>query len=295
MGRRRGAMVFSAGILVATVALFVVVPKGFLPSEDTGHIEGTTEGAEGISFDVMVAHQREAADIIEADPNVEAFMSFVGGGFGGGGNTGRMSIHLKPRDERLPVDDVIRELNRKLSGITGLRVFMQNPPPIRIGGRFAQSLYQYTLQSTNIDTLYEASRALEQRLAALPQLIDVTSDLKIGNPQVNVSIDRERAASLGVSAQQVEMALYDAYGSRQVCTIYTQDDEYWVIMELLPRYPEGHHRPQPALRALVQGDAGPHELGGDAEPWHRPRGGEPLRAGAVGDAVVQPGAQRRPG
>ncbi|MCG6958166.1 MAG: efflux RND transporter permease subunit [Gemmatimonadetes bacterium] len=236
MGRRRSTMVFSSGVLVATVALFVVVPKGFLPSEDTGHIEGTTEGAQGISYDVMVAHQREASDIVDADPNVEAFMSFVGGGFGGGNNTGRFSIHLKPRGERLPVDKVINELNRKLSGITGLRVFMQNPPPIRIGGRFAQSLYQFTLQSTNIDTLYEASRALERRLATLPQLIDVTSDLKIGNPQVDVSIDRERAASLGVSAQQVETALYDAYGSRQVSTIYTQDDEYWVIMELLPQY-----------------------------------------------------------
>jgi len=236
MGRRRGAMVFSAGILVATVGLFVIVPKGFLPSEDNGSIQASTEAAEGISYEAMVAHQREVADIVGADPNVEAYMSFVGGGFGGGGNTGRLTMHLKPRDERLPVDQVMRELSLKLQGITGLRVFMQNPPPIRIGGRFAQSLYQYTLQSADIDTLYAASRALERRLDALPQLTDVTSDLKVGNPQVEVQIDRERAASLGVSAQQIETALYNAYGSRQVSTIYTQDDEYWVIMELLPPY-----------------------------------------------------------
>ena len=146
----------------------------------------------------------------------------------------------------------MRELSAKLQGITGLRVFMQNPPPIRIGGRFAQSLYQYTLQSANIDTLYAASRELERRLAALPQLIDVTSDLKIGNPQVDVQIDRERAASLGVSAQQIEMALYDAYGSRQVSTIYTQDDEYWVIMELLPPYQKDIIGAEPALRALAR-------------------------------------------
>jgi len=236
MGRRRATMVFSAGVLAATVGLFLIVPKGFLPSEDNGHIEGSTEAAQGIAFQDMVAHTKQINAIIQADPNVEAYMSFMGGGFGGGANTGRLSIHLKPRGERLPINDVIRELSQKFSHVTGLRVFLQNPPPIRIGGRFAQSLYQYTLQSADIDTLYAASRELERRLAAMPQLTDVTSDLKIGNPQINVHIDRERASSMGVTAQQIEMALYDAYGSRQVSTIYTQDDEYWVIMELLPKY-----------------------------------------------------------
>jgi hydrophobic/amphiphilic exporter-1 (mainly G- bacteria), HAE1 family len=236
MGRRRGAMVFSVFILLGTVGLFLVVPKGFLPSEDTGSVQGTTEAAQGVSYEVMVQHSREVADIVKADPNVGAFMLFVGGGFGGGSNTGRLSLHLKPLGERLPVDEVIRELSEKLSRITGVRVFLQNPPPINIGGRRSQSAYQFTLQSANIDTLYASSRELERRLGTLPQLIDVTSDLKIGNPQVDVSIDRERAASLGVSAQQVETALYDAYGARQVSTIYTQDDEYWVIMELLPQY-----------------------------------------------------------
>ncbi len=238
MLRRGAAMVFSVGIVIGTVVLFMLVPKGFLPSEDTGMISGNTEGTEGIAYENMVAHQREVSDILLADPNVGSFMSFVGGGFGGGGNTGRISLHLKPRGERPPVDQIIRELSGKLSGVTGLRVFLSNPPAIRIGGRFAQSEYQFTMHSADIDTLYTASRELEKRLSALPEVVEVSSDLKIGNPQVDVQIDRERAASLGVSAQQVETALYNAYGSRQVSTIYTQDDEYWVIMELLPEYQE---------------------------------------------------------
>ncbi len=236
MEHRRAAMVFSAAVLLGTVGLFIIVPKGFLPSEDNGSISASTEAAEGISFESMVQHQKEINAIIRNDPNVKDFMSFVGGGRGGGGNTGRITMHLQPRNERPGVDAVIHELSQKLNNVTGMRVFLQNPPPIRIGGRFAQSLYQYTLQSPDIDTLYGSSRALEQRLAAMPQLTQVTSDLKIGNPQVNVQIDRERASALGVTAQQIESALYDAYGSRQVSTIYTQDNEYWVIMELMPQY-----------------------------------------------------------
>jgi HAE1 family hydrophobic/amphiphilic exporter-1 len=236
MDHRRATMVFSAVILLGTVVLFVIVPKGFLPSEDNGSISASTEAAEGISFQSMVQHTQEIDSIVSHDPNVEAYMSFVGGGRGGGGNTGRLTIHLKPRNERLGVDQVMHELSQKFNNVTGMRVLLQNPPPIRIGGRFAQSLYQFTLQSPDIDTLYASSRVLEQRLAAMPQLTEVTSDLKIGNPEVNVDINRERASALGVTAQQIESALYDAYGSRQVSTIYTQNNEYWVIMELEPQY-----------------------------------------------------------
>ncbi len=236
MEHRRATLVFSGAILLGTVGLFIVVPKGFLPSEDTGSISGSTEAAEGISFKSMVQHTKQIDSIIAKDPNVKAYMSFVGGGRGGGGNTGRMMMHLKPRNERLGVDQVIDELRRKFQNVTGMRVFLQNPPPIRVGGRFSQSLYQFTLQSPDIDTLYASSRILLQRLQAMPQLTEVTSDLKIGNPQVNVKINRERASALGVTAQQIESALYDAYGARQVSTIYTQNNEYWVIMELEPKY-----------------------------------------------------------
>ncbi len=237
MRHRPAALVFTGLILVGTVGLFVVVPKGFIPSEDNGRVTGSTEAAEGISFEAMVQHTKEINQILKDDPNVENFMSFVGGGPGGGtGNTGRITMHLKPRSERQPVDAVMRELSRKFSGVTGMRVFLQNPPPINIGGRFAQSEYQFTLQSPDIDTLYASSRELQRRLMALPQLTQVTSDLKLGNPQVLVDINRERAAALGVTAAQIESALYDAYGSRQVSTIYTQDNEYWVVMELQPQY-----------------------------------------------------------
>ncbi len=230
--RHKGAtMAFSALILAGTVFLFVVVPKGFLPSEDAGRISVGTEAAEGISFDNMVKHQEEAAAIIMKDPNVQDFMSFVGGG-----NQGRMFMHLKPRGERLGVEQVMQELGRKLNGIPGLRVFLQNPPPIRIGGRSAKSLYQFTLQGPDISALYAGAATLEKRLEREPILRDVASDVQIGNPQVNVQIDRERASSLGVTAQQIETALYDAYGSRQVSTIYTPNNEYWVVMELLPEY-----------------------------------------------------------
>ncbi len=233
MEHRRATIVFSGVILVATAGLFVVVPKGFLPSEDNGSISGSTEAAEGISFSSMVRHTQEIDSIIAKDPNVEAYMAFVGGG---SENTGRFTIHLKPRNERLGVDAVMRELSSKFNGVTGIRVFMQNPPPIRIGGRYSQSLYQFTMESPDIDTLYASSRALEQKLLAMPQLTEVTSDLKMGNPEVEVNINRERASALGVTANQIESALYDAYGSRQVSTIFTQNNEYWVIMELEPKY-----------------------------------------------------------
>ncbi|HET7584753.1 MAG TPA: multidrug efflux RND transporter permease subunit [Gemmatimonadaceae bacterium] len=238
MNRRPLMMLFSAIILVGTIVLGMVVPKGFLPSEDNGHISGTTEMAEGTSYQAMVEHQQQLADIVAHDPNVEAYMSFVGaGGRSSTINNGRLVMHLKPRSERdMNIDEVIRELNKKLSVVPGIRVFLTNPPPINIGGRSSKSLYQFTLQGPDIDELYTASQALEARLRDLPELEDVTSDLQIKSPQVDVQIDRDRAASLGISVDQIESALYDAYGARQVSTIFTQNNQYWVIMELEPQY-----------------------------------------------------------
>jgi HAE1 family hydrophobic/amphiphilic exporter-1 len=238
MDHRRTVMGFSLGILIGTVVLFVVVPKGFIPSEDTGQIFGTTEAAEGTAFDAMVAKQRAAAAILAADPDIEDFMSTVAGGGGGGStNQGRLFINLKPRSERRrSADEIIRDLNPRLAQVPGLRVYLNNPPAINIGGRVSKSQYQFTLQGSDIEGLYEGSNELLERLQELPALDDVTSDLQIGNPQVNVHIDRDRAAALGVTARQIEEALYDAYGSRQISTIYTPSDQYWVILELLPQY-----------------------------------------------------------
>ncbi len=234
MGRRPLALAVSAAILVGTVVLFVIVPKGFLPSEDNSQAFGITETVQGTSFDEMMGHQLRIMAIAGQDPNVQDFMSFIGGGQM---NQGRIFMHLKPRSQRrLSADQVIQELNPKFSTVPGIRVYLQNPPPIRIGGQLTKSLYQFTLQSPDMAALYDASKQLETKLHNLPDLVDVTSDLQISNPQATVQIVRDRAASLGVTAKQVENALYDAYGSGQVSTIYTPTNQYWVEMELLPEY-----------------------------------------------------------
>jgi HAE1 family hydrophobic/amphiphilic exporter-1 len=238
MSHRGQAMAFSALILIGTIVLFRVVPKGFIPSEDQEQLTATTETAEGTSYDAMVEHQRAAAAIVAEDPNVDGFMSSVGGG----GristvNQGRLIMHLKPRAEReLSADEVARSLSQKLAAVPGMRVFISNPPVINIGGRSSKSEYQFTLTSSDIEALYDASAVLEQRMQQIPGLTDVTSDLQIKNPQVQVEIARDRAAALGIDVNQIESALYNAYGARQVSTIYTPNDQYWVVMELLPQY-----------------------------------------------------------
>jgi hydrophobic/amphiphilic exporter-1 (mainly G- bacteria), HAE1 family len=238
MDHRPLAMAFGAVILVGTIVLGRIVPKGFIPSEDQSQLYATTEAAEGTSYDAMVKHQLAAAAIVQDDPNVNGSMSAVGGGGGSSAvNQGRLIMNLKPRDQRtMSADEVARSLTQKLSAVPGLRAFVQNPPVINIGGRAAKSLYQFTLQSSDIEALYAGAGALEQRLHEVPGLTDVTSDLQIKNPQVQVSIDRDRAAALGIDVNQIESALYNAYGARQVSTIYTPNDQYWVVMELLPQY-----------------------------------------------------------
>jgi HAE1 family hydrophobic/amphiphilic exporter-1 len=236
--RRKGLVMLVFLFLIAgTVFFFMKIPKGFLPSEDTGQIFAFTEAAQGISFDAMKEHQKEAAAVVAADPNVDSFMSSIGAsGMSAATNTGRMFIRLKPRKEREHVDKVIQEFRPKLAQLTGFKVFMQNLPPIRIGGMLTKSQYQFTLQSTDTGELYKYTPVLESKLRAIPILQDVTSDLQITNPQVNVQIDRDKSAALGVSAQQIEDALYTAYGSRQISTIYAPNNQYDVIMELLPQY-----------------------------------------------------------
>jgi HAE1 family hydrophobic/amphiphilic exporter-1 len=146
-------------------------------------------------------------------------------------------MNLKPPGEReMNADEVARSLSQKLAAVPGIRVFISNPPVINIGGRSSKSDYQFTLQSSDIEALYQGAAALEQRLDDVPGLTDVTSDLQIKNPQVQVTIDRDRAAALGIDVNQIENALYNAYGARQVSTIYTPNDQYWVVMELLPQY-----------------------------------------------------------
>ena len=235
---RRATMIVSAAVLVATVWLFMVMPTGFLPSEDIGQAFAFTEAAQGISFDGMAQHQQALAAIVGADPNVDAYMSSIGAtGPNATSNSGRIFMRLKPRSQReLTADQVIEELRPKLARVPGIRAFLQNPPPIRIGGTLTKSLYQLTLQGADTNELYKYAPRLEERLRAIRGLQDVTSDLQIKNPQVSVRIDRDKATALGLSAQQVEDALYTAYGARWVSTIYAPTNEYRVLMEVAPQY-----------------------------------------------------------
>lgn len=238
LGFRRATMVLTLLMTAATVWLFVRMPTGLLPSDDIGGIFAFTEGAQGASFEEMKSHQLRLVDIVFQDPNIEAFMSFVGaGGSRVASNGGFMFLKLKPRAERkLNADQVIQGLRPKVMSVPGIMMFMQNPPPIRLEATLAKAQYQFVLQSPDTEDLYMNASAFEEKLRGKPMLQDVTSDLQIKNPQVNLDINRDRAAALGITAHQIEETLYSAYGSRQVSTIYSPTNQYKVIMELEPQY-----------------------------------------------------------
>jgi HAE1 family hydrophobic/amphiphilic exporter-1 len=237
MAHPRIVMAFSLVILAATGFLYMNIPKGFLPSEDQGQLFAFTEGIQGISFEDMIRHQQEAARIVGQSPYVANYMSTVGGGgVNAALNSGRIFARLTDRKTRPHVDKIIEELRPKLMQIPGINVYLQNLPPIRIGGQLTKSQYQVTLQSPDTNELYQYAPQLEQRLRGLPQLQDVTSDLQIKNPQVTVSINRDKAAALNVDPRTLEDALYSAYGARQISTIYAPNNQYKVIMELEPQY-----------------------------------------------------------
>jgi HAE1 family hydrophobic/amphiphilic exporter-1 len=231
-------MALSGMLLLATAYLFIVMPKEFIPSEDTGQIFGFTEASQDTSFDAMVRHQKAVDRVIAQEPAVAAFMSSAGaGGPSASGNMGRVFLRLKPRAERrLSADELIQKLRLKFAGIPGIKVYLQNPPVIRVGGHLTKSPYQYTIQGPSIDELYYWAPIIETKFRNLPELQDVTSDLQIVSPQVVLDIDRKKATALGVTAQQIEDTLYSAYGSRQVSTIYAPNNEYQVILEVEPKY-----------------------------------------------------------
>jgi hydrophobic/amphiphilic exporter-1 (mainly G- bacteria), HAE1 family len=237
--KHRRTMVFvTVVVTVLTGVLFVIVPKGFVPTTDIGQIFGQVEAIEGISYDAMVAHQKQVAAVLAADPNIEAFMSSAGGRGGfGGSNTGFFFARLKPMGIRtLTSDEVVNELRPKLAQIPGVRVYAQTPPSIRVGGRLSRAQYQLTLTGPDTTELYHSAPLLEGKLRANPMLVDVSSDLQLKNPQIDIDIDRDKASSLGVTARQIEEALYTAYGSRQISTIFAPNNQYRVIMELAPQY-----------------------------------------------------------
>jgi len=238
LNHRLATLLISGLIFIVTIVLFMTFSYGFLPSEDIGQIFGFTEAAQGISFESMKEHQLAVTEVIRQDPNVDSFSSMAGaGGPSLTGNLGRVFISLKPRSERrLNADEIIQELRLKVAKIPGIQVFLQNPPPLRIGGQLTKGQYQFTLQSPEIKELYEHASRLEAKMRELPGLQDVNSDLQINNPQINVEIDRDRASALGITANQIEDALFNAYGARQISTIFTSINQYQVIIELEPEY-----------------------------------------------------------
>jgi HAE1 family hydrophobic/amphiphilic exporter-1 len=222
----------------ATYLVYRQLPVGFIPSQDTDQLSATTEFTEDASFDVMAKLQQEVADIVAKNPNVETFFSNVNAGnANNGSNSGRMQLRLKHGEERTDTpEQIIEQLRPQVNKIPGVRTSFQNPPLIRIGGQQSRSLYQYTLQAQDLNELYTAAAAMEKAFRDIPELSDVASDLKISSPLVVVDIERDRASALGVTADQIEGALYNAYGSRQISSIYSPVSDYAVIMELQPKY-----------------------------------------------------------
>ncbi len=237
LARRSIMLLVTLATIAGTIWLYIVVPKGFFPVEDTGYVIGITEGNTDIGFQAMVEHQREVADIVRKDPAVAYINSTVGaGGPNSLPNSGRMLVAMKPRDERDPQPVVLARLRREANIFPGIQIFFQPIQNINLGGKLAKSQYQYTLQSNDTDALYRIAPELRDRIAQLPGLRDVTTDLYVKNPQVTIEVDREKAAVYGVSIDQVRQQLYDAFGSRQVATIYTPANNYQVILETKPEF-----------------------------------------------------------
>jgi HAE1 family hydrophobic/amphiphilic exporter-1 len=254
---RRTTLLLTLVLTIASVWLFTRIPTGLFPPDDVGALRGITEGPQGVSFEEMKRNQAQLAEIIIADPDVEAFMSSVGAaGSRVGSNSGFMFIRLKEHSERrASADQIIQRLRPKLAGVPGIKIFLQNPPPIRLESRTSKAQYQFVLQGPDSAELYARAAEFEAKLRELPLLQDVTSDLEIDNPQLNLRIDRDRAAALGVTAEQIENTLYSAYGERQVSTIFSPTNQYRVIMELQDRF-----QADPAALQLLYVRAGSGEL-----------------------------------
>ncbi|BCS35043.1 multidrug transporter [Luteitalea sp. TBR-22] len=229
-------LVLAASILmlVGTVWLFARIPKGFIPDQDVDMLVGQTQAIQGIGFDAMMAEQNAAVRAIRRHPDVVSVTSVVGSS---ALNTGRLFVRLRPRAQRrLGAGEIAQALRRSLDEVSGLRVFLQSPPAIAVGGNQTKSQYQLTLQGTDTRVLYAASDRLLARLAKLPELQDVTTDLEIADPQLSVKVDRDQLASFGLTLDQFESALYSAYGEREVSTIYGPDDQFQVVLRVAPEF-----------------------------------------------------------
>jgi HAE1 family hydrophobic/amphiphilic exporter-1 len=237
LGHRRFTMALLVGTFVLTAYLFTLIPKGFIPNEDNGTIFAFTEAAQDVSFEAMMAKQRAVAEVARQHPHVQQLMSFIGAsGSSTNMSNGRIFMRLIPHAERPHVDQIIQDLRPKFAAVPGIRVYPQVLPTIRIGGQLSKAVYQYTLQDADLQELYHWAPILYDRMRQLPGLQDVNTDLQITSPQITVDINRDKAGALGVTADQIESALGAAYGAKQVSTIYTPSNQYWVILEVDPQY-----------------------------------------------------------
>jgi hydrophobe/amphiphile efflux-1 (HAE1) family protein len=219
-----------------TLYLYVIIPKGFFPTQDTGLIIGMADGAQDVSFDEMYRRQEAINAILRSDPNIDSFAAFVGGGAGGQTvSTSRTYISLKPWGERkLTASQVIEELRPKLAKVTGVRLYLQAAQDIRVGGRLSRTMYEYTLQDPNLEELYTWAPKVLARLRQIPLLRDVATDQQMAGTTVSLVIDRDKAASYGIEPQQIDDILYDAFGQREVTQYFTQLNYYYVILEVPP-------------------------------------------------------------
>jgi HAE1 family hydrophobic/amphiphilic exporter-1 len=240
LSNKPSVLVVFTMMFVATGYLFTIIPKGFMPTEDTGQIVCMTEADQGTSYDAMVKLHKTLTDIISQNPNVHSYMSSLGVGNGSPNialNQGRILIVLKSKEERkTSVHDVIAELSPKLATVPGINSYLQNPPTITIGGQVTKSLYQFTLSSPNREELYAAGHALFDKVKELPGVVDVASDMQVDNPEVHIEVNRDKCSQLGLTMQQVEDALSSAYATRQISTMYTPANQYWVIIEVQPHF-----------------------------------------------------------
>lgn len=227
-------LLITFALMGISVWAFAIAPKGFFPQEDIGFISGSTEGAQDISYDLMLEKQKQAAAIIQKHPGVETVFSASGGGRGST-NSGRLFIGLKEKD-RDSAFKIIDDLKKELGSIPGLKTYLQPIQNIQIGGRSSKSQYQYTLQSDNLSLLYEWSDKLVEKLSQSPKFQDVTSDLQLNSPQAVITVNQEAAARAGISYADVRAALYGAYGSAQTASIYTDSNDYQVILEVAPAF-----------------------------------------------------------
>ena len=247
---RLATVLFAFGLLGGTVYLFFTMPTGFIPSQDSGVLFGATLAGQDISFLSMAKHTRAVVDVVAQDPAVSDSFAFASDG-----NSGIVFARLKPRSERkLNVDQVIGRLRPKLAAVPGILVFLQNPPPITISGQNSNSAYQMTLQSTNLQEIYNWVPRITERMRALPGFVDVNTDLQIRSPQVSIEIDRDRALSLGVSPEQIQSALSAAYGNHQVSTIFSPANQFPVMIEVAPEFQE---TPDALSKLYVRSSQGP--------------------------------------